>query len=80
MKRLLLCVCSVIAAAVVVLSVGGNKSEKQAELLVKNVEALSDPEIYCGAFCVDDEGLCVYYYIKWDLVDIYDGTLLPYYG
>jgi len=47
---------------------------------MENVEALAEPEIYCGPFCVDDEGLCIYIFWEFGLADIFDGVLLPYYG
>lgn len=80
MKRLIMCVCSVFAAVALILSLSGNKCEGSVEGFVENVEALAESEVYCGPFCVDDEGLCVYIYFEWDLVDIFDGVLLPYYG
>lgn len=80
MKKLFLSISSVVVAAALVLSVSGNKPVKQEALFMENVEALAGPEIYCGPFCVDDEGLCVYIFWEFGLADIFDGVLLPYYG
>lgn len=80
MKRFFYCISLVAVIFAVLLVVHGNQSETQSDLFPENVEALSDPEIYTGPFCVDDDGLCIYYYKEWELLDIYDGVLLPYYG
>ena len=44
MKRFIISACAIIAAAVLVLSVSGRKSEQAAELFTDNIEALTDSE------------------------------------
>lgn len=74
MKRLILGVCAVVAAAALVLSVCGSKSEQTAELFTDNVEALTEPEavITVGRLCMlQNSGVCLWVFAFGDRI-IYD--------
>ena len=62
MKRFILGVCAVVAAAVLVLSVCGRKSEQPVELLADNVEALAGPEMGRAVCVYDPNSLCITVY------------------
>ncbi len=65
MKRFILGVCAVIAAAVLAFSVCGSRSEQTADLFTDNVEALTDREVIItvGPLCALTSGsFCIWTY------------------
>ena len=61
MKRFILGVCAIAVAAAMLLSVRGNDSENQMEMITNNVEALARPEVIIGDICRNQPNYyCIY--------------------
>ncbi len=61
MKRFILGVCAVAVAAAMLLSLKGNATENQMEMVTDNVEALARREVIIGDICRNQPNFyCIY--------------------